>query len=147
MVLYGGKTKSIPTRLPINLVGILFVFPPYNTIMHCDNFSINIVYSFWSSPRIFFFKTTGMQATKTFCLSLLRKRDTFLPLSAKRKKVSILCPSGLDVHSRRDLGGARQNCLWARAQSQYGGRKFLAQNVLNGQLFQYQVLKGRPFYN
>ena len=24
----GGKTKSIPTRLSINLVGILFVYPP-----------------------------------------------------------------------------------------------------------------------
>ena len=43
-IVWGGETKSIPTRLPIDLVGILFVFPPYNTIMHCDNFSIDIVY-------------------------------------------------------------------------------------------------------
>ena len=28
LVLDGGKTKSIPTRFSINLVGILFVFPP-----------------------------------------------------------------------------------------------------------------------
>ena len=55
--------------------------------------------------------------------------------------------SGFDVHSRRDLGGARQNFPWARAQSQYGGHKFWAQNVINGRLFRYQVLKGRPFYN
>ena len=33
-------------------------------------------------------------------------------------------PSGFDEHSRRDLGGARQNFPCARAQSQYGGRKF-----------------------
>ena len=56
-------------------------------------------------------------------------------------------PSGLDVHSHQDLGGARHNCPWARAQSHYEGRKFLAQNVLNGRLFRYQVLKERPFYN
>ena len=38
-----GKTKSIPTTLMGNLVGILFVFPPSNTIMHCDNFNSDIV--------------------------------------------------------------------------------------------------------
>ena len=59
----------------------------------------------------------------------------------------LVIPSGFDVHSRRDLGGARQNFPLARAQSQYGGRKFWAQNVINGRLFRYQVLKGRPFYN
>ena len=45
---------------------------------------------FGARQEFFFLKTTGMQATKTFCLSLLRKRDTFLPSSAKREKVSIL---------------------------------------------------------
>ena len=49
-----------------------------------------------------------------------------------------LLPSGLDVHSRRDLGGARHNYPWAWAQSHYEGRKFLAQNFLNGRLFRYQ---------
>ena len=43
----GGKTKSIPTRMMGNLVGILFVSPrpPYNTIMHYDNFNSVIVNS------------------------------------------------------------------------------------------------------
>ena len=45
---------------------------------------------FGARQEFFFKKTTGMQAKKIFCLSLLRKRDTFLPSSAKRKKVSIL---------------------------------------------------------
>ena len=37
--------------------------------------------------NFFFLKTTGMQATKTFCLSLLRKRDTFLPSWENGKKL------------------------------------------------------------
>ena len=37
-----------------------------------------------------FLKTTDMQATKTFYLSLLRKRDKFFIDVSKMKKVSIL---------------------------------------------------------
>ena len=45
---------------------------------------------FGARQEFFLKKTTGMQATKTFCLSMLRKGDTFLPSSTKQKKVSIL---------------------------------------------------------
>ena len=68
-------------------------------------------------------------------------------LGAALPPPTTLAPVWTYVHSRRDLWGARRNYLWARAQSHYEGRKFLAQNFLNGRLFRYQVLKGRPFYN
>ena len=39
-----GWRQRVPTRLMGNLMGILFVFLPSNTIMHCDNFNSDIVY-------------------------------------------------------------------------------------------------------
>ena len=53
-----------------------------------------------------------------------------------------MSPSGFDVHSRRDLGGARQNFPWARAQTQYGGRKFWAHKWAT---FPISNVKGAPF--
>ena len=44
MALYGGKDKGYSHKINGKSCGYALSFPPYNAIMHCDNFSIDIVY-------------------------------------------------------------------------------------------------------
>ena len=43
-IVWGERQRVFPQDFPLILWEYFLSFPPYNTIMHCDNFSIDIVY-------------------------------------------------------------------------------------------------------
>ena len=43
-IVWGERQRVFPQDFPLILWEYSLSFPPYNTIMHCDNFSIDIVY-------------------------------------------------------------------------------------------------------
>ena len=43
-IVWGERQRVIPQDFPLILWEYSLSFSPYNTIMHCDNFSIDIVY-------------------------------------------------------------------------------------------------------
>ena len=45
-IVWGERQRVFRQDFPLILWEYSLSFPPYNTIMHCDNLSIDIVYSF-----------------------------------------------------------------------------------------------------
>ena len=43
-IVWGERQRVFPQDFPLILWEYSLSFPPYNIIMHCDNFSIDIVY-------------------------------------------------------------------------------------------------------